>query len=217
MNASLLLALTLVLSLALPTACSTASKIDLGRVVTSGRDGWQYPDRVIAALQLQPGDRVAEIGAGAGYWLPFLAAAVGPDGRVYAVEVDDELVDSLRERVAAEGLANVVVVRGQFSDPELPDHQIDVAMTSNTYHHIQDRPAYFRRLTVDLAPQGRVAHLDDRDDVPAPFRWLQSSGHWTRPESMDAEMSEAGYERVERFDFLPIQSFQVYAPVSERS
>jgi len=87
-----------------------------------------------------------------------------------------------------------------------------VAMTSNTYHHIDERADYFRRLAVDLAPHGRVVHLDDRDDVPAPFRWLQSSGHWTRPEAMDSAMSEAGYERVESFDFLPIQSFQVYVP-----
>jgi predicted methyltransferase len=191
--------------------------MDLGRVVTSGRDGWQHPEQVIAALDLKPGDRVAEIGAGGGYWLPWLAAAVGSEGRVYAVEVDDELVAKLSERVARDDLANVFVIRGQFADPKLPDGEIDVALTSNTYHHIEDRAAYFRRLQNDLSPDGRVAHVDERHDVPLPIRWLQTSGHWTEPASMRAEMTEAGYRKVEAFDFLPMQSFQVFVPIAEGS
>jgi predicted methyltransferase len=191
--------------------------MDLGRVVTSGRDGWQHPEQVIAALDLKPGDRVAEIGAGGGYWLPWLAAAVGSEGRVYAVEVDDALVAKLSERVARDDLANVFVIRGQFADPKLPDGEIDVALTSNTYHHIEDRAAYFRRLQNDLSPDGRVAHVDERHDVPPPIRWLQTSGHWTEPASMRAEMTEAGYRKVEAFDFLPMQSFQVFVPIAEGS
>lgn len=210
------LRLTLVLSLlALGSGCSTVSKIDLGRVMTSGRDGWQLPDQVIAALALRPGDRVAEIGAGSGYWLPWLAAAVGVEGRVYAVEVDDELVADLERRVKREALDNVIVVRGQFEDPGLPDGSIDVAITSLTYHHIEDRPDYFRNLQTDLRPGGRVAHLDDRHDVPPPFRWLQTKGHWSEPEAMRSEMNEAGYRRSDVFDFLPMQSFQIFVPVAE--
>ncbi len=100
----------LVVLLTFVGGCSVLGRLDLGRVVTSGRDGWQHPEQVIAALDLSPGDRVAEIGAGNGYWLPWLAEAVGSDGRVYAVEVDDVLVEELLERVARESLDNVVVV-----------------------------------------------------------------------------------------------------------
>jgi len=196
-------------------ACSSLQKVSLGRVVTSGRDGWQHPEQVIAALDLSPGDRVAEIGAGNGYWLPWLAEAVGPDGRVYAVEVDDGLVEELLERVARESLDNVVVVRGRFDDPALPDGEIDLAMTCLTYHHIEERVVYFKQLQVDLSPRGRVAQLDDRDDVPPPFRWLQSAGHWTDPASMREEMAEAGYRRMEAFGFLPLQSFQIFVPVED--
>jgi len=192
--------------------CSTASRLDFGRVVTSGRDGWQHPEKVTEALELAPGDRVAEIGAGSGYWLPWLSEAVGPDGRVYAVEVDDELVAALEERIVEEGLSNVVAVRGSFEDPKLPDAEIDLALTCLTYHHIEGRPAYFRSLRTDLSPRGRVAHLDDRHDVPPPFRWFQSSGHWSEPEQVNSEMSEAGYARVAEYDFLPLQSFQIFAP-----
>jgi arsenite methyltransferase len=197
--------------------CSTLDKVDLMGVVTGGRDGWQLPERVIESLALKPGDRVAEIGAGKGYWLPWLAEAVGSEGRVYAVEVTDDLVSALEKRVERDGLTNVIVVRGQYADPQLPDGAIDLAMTSLTYHHIEDRAAYFRLLRDDLSPQGRVAHLDDRHDTPAPFSWLQSSGHYSDPAEMRAEMQEAGYRRVEVFDFLPVQSFQIFIPADEGS
>jgi SAM-dependent methyltransferase len=208
----LALLISLIAFLCISTGCSTVGKMDLSRVATSGRDGWQLPDQVVAALDLQPGDRVAEIGAGGGYWLPWLSEAVGSEGRVYVVEVDDDLVAELSERVARDELLNVVVIRGQLEDPELPDGEIDVALTSNTYHHIDDRAVYFRKLQVDLSSRGRVAHVDDRHDVPPPIRWLQGSGHWTEPESMRAEMTEAGYVTVEQFDFLPMQSFQIFVP-----
>jgi predicted methyltransferase len=198
--------------LASSPGCSVLGRIDLGRVITSGRDGWQHPDRVVEALSVEPGDRVAEIGAGDGYWIRRLSLAVGEAGRVYAVEVDDEKVEDLEARVAKEGLANVVVVRGSFDDPALPDGGIDLAMTCLTYHHIEHREAYFADLRADLAPGGRVAHLDDRPDVAAPFRWFQSRGHWSDPAEIRAEMNEAGYRRVEVFDFLPLQSFQIFVP-----
>jgi ubiquinone/menaquinone biosynthesis C-methylase UbiE len=206
------------LALALCTGgCSILGKMDLGRVVTSGRDGWQHPERVIESLELAPGDHVAEIGAGDGYWLPWLSEAVGADGRIYAVEVDDEKIAVLRERVAEEDLANVIVVRGQFDDPALPDGEIDLAMTCLTYHHIEGRAEYFARLKSDLSPDGRVAHLDDRHDAGAPFRWLQGDGHWSDPEALHAEMREAGYHRTLEFDYLPLQSFQVFAPSAAES
>jgi ubiquinone/menaquinone biosynthesis C-methylase UbiE len=203
-------ALSVVLVLA--NGCGSFAKIDLGRVITSGRDGWQRPERVIESLAIRPGERVAEIGAGDGYWLPWLSDAVGPSGRVYAVEVEDELVAELRERVERGRLQNVVVVRGGYEDPELPDGEIDLALTCLTYHHIENRPDYFRRLQRDLSPRGRVAHLDDRPDVGWPIRWFQSSGHWSEPAAVRAEMASAGYRQVTEFDFLPAQSFQIFAP-----
>ncbi len=199
------------------TGCTTLSKMDYGGLVTGGRDGWALPEQVLATLEVKPGDQVAEIGAGGGYWLPFLVEAVGETGTVYAVEVTDELVAELHERVEREGWGNVTVVRGEFHDPMLPDGEIDIAMTSNTYHHIEGRPDYFRRLQADLAPGGRVVHVDDRHDVPPPFRWLQGNGHWTVPEDMKSEMQEAGYSIEAEHHFLPMQSFMVFLPATESS
>ncbi len=192
--------------------CSGFSKIDVGRVLTSGRDGWQHPDRVIAALEISAGNRVAEIGAGSGYWLPWLSEAVGPEGRVYAVEVDADLVADLESFVAESKLGNVEVLLGAYDDPGLPDAEIDLAMTCLTYHHIEDRVEYFRRLRNALSAGGRVAHLDDRPDSPAPLSWFQAEGHWTRPTLIASEMGEAGYRSTARFDFLPAQSFQIFTP-----
>ncbi len=186
------------------------AKVDVGKVMTSGRDGWQHPGRVMEALALRPGDRVAEIGAGTGYWLARLSEAVGPEGRVYAVEVDPGLVAALEDRVERKGYGNVEVVYGAYDDPRLPDGEIDVAMTCLTYHHIEDRVAYFDRLRVDLSPGARVVHLDDRPDAPAPISWFQTSGHWTEPALIVSEMREAGFTRTAAYDFLPAQSFQVF-------
>ena len=195
--------------------CSGLSKVDLGALVTSGRDGWQHPEHVISALEIQSGDRVAEIGAGTGYWLSWLSEAVGPEGRVYAVEVEPELVASLEEVVVDEGLRNVEVVLGAYDDPRLPVGEIDLAMTCLTYHHIEHRADYFRNLQRDLSPGGRVAHLDDRPDSPAPISWFQAEGHWTDPTLIVSEMEEAGYRPTAAFDFLPAQSFQIFSVDAE--
>jgi len=204
--------LVLWLTIALTSVgCSGLAKVDVGKVLTSGRDGWQHPDQVIEALEISSGDRVAEIGAGSGYWLPRLSAAVGPDGRVYAVEVDAQLVAHLEAFVAEEKLENVEVILGAYADPRLPDGRIDLAMTCLTYHHIEGRIDYFRALQVDLAPGGRVAHLDDRPGSPAPISWFQAEGHWTDPELILSEMHDAGYKAASNFEFLPAQSFQVFA------
>ncbi len=118
------------------------------------RDSWQQPDRVIEELGIEPGDYVADLGAGGGYFTFRLAEAVGPGGVVYAVDVDEDMTGHLAERAADEGHRNVEVILGGYDDPRLPDGEVDLLFTSNTYHHIQDRVAYFANLRRDLNPMG---------------------------------------------------------------
>jgi len=195
------------------SGCTVTSKVDLWRLLTAGRDGYQQPEMVIEALALEPGTRVAEIGAGDGYWLPWLSKAVGPQGLVYAVEVESAKIDALEQRVEDDGLANVEIILGRYEDPELPDASIDIAMTSKTYHHIENRVAYFRNLHTDLAPGGRIVHLDDRPDLPFPLSWI-TSGHTSDPATIEREMTEAGYQRLAEFDFIYPQSFLIYGPAA---
>ena len=173
------------------------------------RDNWQQPERVIAALGLEPGDRVADLGSGSGYFTLRLSKAVGPEGRVYAVDVDEEMNAYLRERVEQAGAANVEVVLGRFEDPLLPDGGIDLVLTVDTYHHIDERPAYFRNLQRDLAPGGRVAVID-YDGRKGWF--VRLLGHTTPRDDLVREMSEAGYEVAEEHDFIDRQSFVIFVP-----
>lgn len=175
----------------------------------SSRDEWQQPERVIAALGIRSGDRVADLGSGSGYFTLRLARAVGPDGRVYAVDVDEDMNEYLRERVAKAGLANVDVVLGRFDDPLLPDGGVDLVLIVDTYHHLENRPAYFRNLRRDLEPGGRVAVID-YDGRKGWFVRLME--HTTPREELLREMAEAGYEVAEEFDFIDRQSFVIFQP-----
>ena len=85
-----------------------------------GRDGWQKPDEVIAALALRAGDRIADIGSGSGYFTLRLARAVGPSGKVYAVDIDHAMNEDLAARAREAGLANIEIVNARVDDPMLP-------------------------------------------------------------------------------------------------
>ncbi|MEE9609366.1 MAG: methyltransferase domain-containing protein [Myxococcota bacterium] len=188
--------------------CNGVSKFDF---TTLGRATWQRPEDIVRALALAPGDRVADLGAGEGYFLPYLAQAVGSDGRVYAVEVDSELVGKLEERFREDG-ATIEVVLGQTDDPELPDGGIDLVLIVNTYHHIEDRPGYFAKLRGDLSPTGRVAIIEPNADLTGLMGLLSEEGHESSGAEIVEEMREAGYRPAESFDFLPVQVFEVFAP-----
>lgn len=170
------------------------------------RDEWQQPERVIDSLEIAPGMRVADIGAGGGYFTFRLADAVGPSGRVYAVDVDDDMIGYLGERAVSEQRSNVTVVRGEFEDPLLPNGAIDLVFTSNTYHHIahEGRVAYFQTVRADLAPGARVAILDLRKGP------LFARDHFTPRAKIVEEMREAGFRELASFDFIEEQSFTVF-------
>jgi len=175
-----------------------------------GRDGWQQPDRVVRSLALEPGDRVADLGAGGGYFTFRLAEAVGPDGRVYAVDVDQGMLDHVAARAAQDGVRNVETVLATPTDANLPPGGVDLVFTSNTYHHIEGRPAYFARLRSALRPGGRVAIVEYR-----PQGFFQSIfPHSTDDATIESEMRAAGYELVQRHDFLERQAFLVFAPAA---
>jgi cyclopropane fatty-acyl-phospholipid synthase-like methyltransferase len=128
------------------------------------RDAWQKPAEVIRALALAPNATVADIGAGTGYFSVRLARAV-PQGRVYAVDVAPSMVEHLKSRADQEKLANMVAQLADVADPRLP-RPVDLVILVDTYHHIDDREAYFRKLRASLTPIGRLAIIDFRPDSP---------------------------------------------------
>lgn len=165
------------------------------------RDRWQQPERVIAALAIAPDARVADLGSGGGYFTWHLARAVGAAGRVYAVDVDADLNAYVAKRAAREGLAQVTTVQAAFDDARLPE-RVDLVFSCDTYHHLEDRVAYFTRLREKyLAPGGRLAVIDFR---PGEF------AHATDPSLIERELAEAGFAKLAEHDFIGRQSFGVF-------
>jgi len=169
------------------------------------RDAWQKPAEVIRALALAPNATVADIGAGTGYFSVRLARAV-PQGRVYAVDVAPSMVEHLRSRANHEKLANMVAHQAGVADPRLPQ-PVDLVILVDTYHHIDDREAYFRKLRASLTPTARLAIIDFRPDSPVGPRHGRIA-----PDAVKAELARAGYRFATEHDFLPYQYFLVFAP-----
>ena len=169
------------------------------------RDAWQMPSRVIEALALQPGHKVADIGAGTGYFSMRLAASPARP-TVFAVDLEPSMVAHLTARAAAEKRANVVAVQATASSPNLPE-AMDVVLVVDTYHHIPNRPVYFAGVREKLRPGGRLAIVDFRKGAPGggppdAFRFT--------PDQIGEELAAAGFVLDTQHDFLPRQLFLVY-------
>jgi ubiquinone/menaquinone biosynthesis C-methylase UbiE len=117
-------------------------------------------DEAIAALKLSPGAVVADIGAGSGTFTLPLAKAVGASGKVYAVEIDQGLVDHIAQKAREAKATNVRPVLGEFTDPKLPARDVDVAFICDVLHHIENRAEYLKNLARYLKPNGRIAVID---------------------------------------------------------
>ncbi len=172
-----------------------------------GRDAWQQPERVVNELGLKPGDEVADLGAGSGYFAFRLADAVGPSGRVYAVDIDKGMLEYLTAQASERGYRNVDMVLAVPDDPRLPEAGIDLIFVCDTYHHLDDRVAYFRHAARYLRPGGRVAIVDFNDR--SGFPWL--SGHWSPADQIRSEMEAAGYRLERQPDFIDRQSFLIFS------
>jgi ubiquinone/menaquinone biosynthesis C-methylase UbiE len=175
------------------------------------RDAWQMPDHVIAALGLKGGQSVADIGSGTGYFTIRLAkSSTAP--KVYASDIEPAMVSYVRERAAKEGLKNVMAVQAAAETPNLPE-PVDLVLIVDTYHHIGNREAYFRKLAKSLKPGGRVAIIDFKLDSPeGPPREFRFP-----PDKFRAEMAAAGYKLAAQHDFLPRQQFLIFQVASQPS
>lgn len=170
------------------------------------RDVWQKPQGVVEKLSLERGARVADLGAGGGYFTWHLAKAVGARGTVYAVDIDKTVLDMIFKEMVARGTPNVRPVRAEPHDPRLPE-PVDLVFSCKTYHLMNDRVAYFRALASSLRPGGRVAILDFH---PRGF-FSGMFGHRVEKEEVRREMEDAGYRLVNDYDIVDRQHFQIFA------
>jgi ubiquinone/menaquinone biosynthesis C-methylase UbiE len=174
-----------------------------------GRDRWQMPQAVMRALELKAGMRVADIGAGTGYFNPHLAAAVRPEGRVYAIDTEPKMVEHMKERAIAEKTPNVIPILAAPEDPKIPEEGVDVVLIVDTYHHIDDRLQYFERLKGSLKPGGRLVVIDF---FKKPLPVGPSPDHKLPREHVLRELEKIGYRLLDERTFLPFQYFLIFEP-----
>jgi predicted methyltransferase len=131
---------------------------NLGLLEAPDRELWQRPDQIMDALQIADGSRVADIGPGAGWFTIRLARRVGPNGVVYAHDVQREMLDAIRRRVSREGLRNVVTGLATPSDPRLPPNSLDAVLLVDVYPEVdvEHRVTYLRNIARSLKPTGRI-------------------------------------------------------------
>lgn len=131
---------------------------DLGLLEGPDRAAWQKPDQIMDALKIAEGSRVADIGAGAGWFTIRLARRVGPNGIVYAQDVQQEMLNAIRRRVQREGLLNVDERLGSGSNPNLPPGSLDAVLAVDVYPELdeEDRVTFLRNLAGALKPNGRI-------------------------------------------------------------
>jgi arsenite methyltransferase len=176
------------------------------------RNAYQKPAEVVEALGLKPGMAVADLGAGSGYFTRRLVEAVTEDGKVYAIDIEPEMLsytkDSL-EHLHRPYTAEFILARSD--SPKLPTESVELIFICNTYHHLEDRPDYFNNVRSALKPGGRIAiidfyHDERSGDVGFPRR------HLVPRDTVVNEMTKAGYKLLREHTFLPRQYFLEFAP-----
>ena len=165
-------------------------------------------DEIVARLPLEPGDIVADLGAGSGLFEVALAKKVSPGGMVYAVDIDEGFFADIKKRAAEAGATNVQTVLGRFTDPNLPVKNVDVAFFHDVLHHVEDRAAYLKSLGPYLKSAGRVVIIDyEAGQGP---HGKQPELQVTR-EQLAAWMGAAGFTQTDDVRLFSDRYFLVYS------
>jgi ubiquinone/menaquinone biosynthesis C-methylase UbiE len=180
---------------------------DLGLLEAPDRDLWQRPDQIMDALGIADGSVVADIGAGSGWLTIRLARRVGPQGLVYAEDVQKEMITAISRRVSREGLPNVRAWLGSNNDPRLPAKSLDAALLVDAYHEIENRVAVLSSLARSLKPQGRIAVVDFKLEGTGPG---PSPEERVSPDVVVKDAAQAGLKLIRQETFLPYQYFLIF-------
>ena len=166
----------------------------------AARERWQRVAEVFSLAGVRPGARVADIGAGGGFLTVRLARAVGPAGRVYAVDIVPRALQALRDRVREEGLGNVEVVEGTVDDPRLPSGALDAAVMLYAYHEMTANEAMLRHVREALKPDGRLVLVEPTSRLVAPDRPAQREADVLSAELAERDLRAAGFHVAELRD-----------------
>ena len=180
---------------------------DLGLLDAPDRDLWQRPDQIMDAMGIADASVVADIGAGSGWFTIRLARRVGPQGLVYAEDVQKEMINAISRRVSREGLSNVRPVLGLKNNALLPAGALDAVLVVDAYHEVEDRVAMLASLARALKPQGRIGVVDFKLDGTGPG---PSPEERVSPDVVVKDAAQAGLRLIRQEPFLPFQYFLIF-------
>jgi ubiquinone/menaquinone biosynthesis C-methylase UbiE len=167
MRATLVLVATLLSVAAAPQHGRLFPPEQLGILEGPDRDAWQRPEKIMDELGIGEGSIVADLGAGGGWFTVRLAHRVGPNGRVYAEDIQRQMIEAIARRVAREQLSNVVPILGTASDPRLKE-PVDAVLIVDTYNELENPTVLLRNVAAALKPNGRIGIVDYKRDGYGP-------------------------------------------------
>jgi len=171
------------------------------------REAEEAPSKAIAALNIRPGQVAADIGAGSGYYSVRLARAVGPTGRVYATDIQPEMLTLLKKKVDADKFANIELVLGTETDTRLPDGAIDLAVMVDVYHELSQPQAFLKSVRRALKKNGRLVLIEFRKEDPrVPIREEHKMSIAEARQELEAE----GFTFDRVIDVLPWQHILIF-------
>jgi ubiquinone/menaquinone biosynthesis C-methylase UbiE len=173
------------------------------------REAEEAPTKAVAALKLRQGSVVADVGAGSGYYTMLLRAAVGPRGRVYATDIQPEMLALIRKKIEQAKASNVELVLGTPTESRLPDGVVDLALMVYVYHELAQPQVFLRSLKRALKPDGRLVLIEFRKESAwVPIR----EEHKMSVRDARMELEAEGYRFEQVIDVLPWQHILVFRP-----
>ena len=167
------------------------------------------PDEILKALNLEPGHLIVDLGCGGGYFTFRFSEAVGKVGQVFALDTDNDNLKHIRRHAQSKNIGNIILCNAVEGGVYLPDNFFDLVFLRNVYHHLENRATLMSGYKQKLKKGGRVAIVEHKPGVSI-FNWKRLFGHNVPKETIEAEMNQAGFKKIQEFDFLPEQSFTIY-------
>lgn len=167
-------------------------------------------DQIMETLALKPGQVIADIGSGGGYFTYKFAKVVGNKGKVYAVDTNQEFLAFIKNQATEQGLNNIVTWFTASEHPDLPKHTFDYVFLRNVSHHLPNRVEYFQRLKETLKPDGKIVIIE-YNERGGFFSFHKLHRHFVPQNILLEEMKQAGYSIQKSYDFLSEQSFTIFS------